>query len=212
MSPVLGNVWARWAQKRPLLTISLTNGAMGGIGDALAQSAAAAQPDGALQYNPLRTLRFFAYGCMFGPVAYKWYSALDRRLPLPRTTLKRAAGTASTSAGRLWAIGKRVAVDQAVFAPAAVGAFFVVMGAMERKPFPEIRASLCEKYPGTLAWNYALWPWAQLVNFSVIPLIYRVPFSALVGIIWNMCLSWVNSRAPSADRPQPEDTRHTSAP
>ncbi|KAJ2082973.1 hypothetical protein H4R24_001167 [Coemansia sp. RSA 988] len=90
--------------------------------------------------------------------------------------------------------GKRVAVDQIIFAPAAVAAFFTGMGLMEGKTFGEIRDHLHERYFKALAGNYVLWPAAQIVNFSIVPLMYRVPFSGMVGILWNFYLSWVNSR------------------
>ncbi|KAJ2499793.1 hypothetical protein GGH96_003226 [Coemansia sp. RSA 1972] len=206
----IGQMWNRWAKSRPLVTLSLTNGTMGAIGDVIAQNIAqpTAQQTGktkstggcsqAIGYDPMRTARFFLYGCMFGPVAYKWYSLLDRRFPLPLVALGSPAPSAlGTSAAKMLAIGKRVAVDQVAFAPVAIGTFFAVMGAMEGKHINDIRASLRAKYPDALVGNYALWPWAQLVNFSVIPLIYRVPFSSVVSVLWNVYLSWINSRRSS---------------
>ncbi|KAJ2380287.1 hypothetical protein H4S02_006755 [Coemansia sp. RSA 2611] len=211
----LRQFWSRWANRRPLLTLSLTNGVMGAIGDAIAQSIAPSpspplpQTDKAMlaghdgrrpPYDFARTARFFVYGCMFGPVAYRWYSLLDCRFPLPPVSLASSTAGASNSAAKLLAIGKRVAVDQIVFAPVAIGAFFTVMGAMEGRCMDDIRASLRAKYSKALAGNYALWPWAQLVNFSVVPLIYRVPFASLVSVSWNVYLSRVNSRrTPTLD-------------
>ncbi|KAJ1647936.1 hypothetical protein LPJ64_000748 [Coemansia asiatica] len=186
--------WNRCAVRRPLLTISLTNGVMGAAGDVLAQSLVPQQQTSedppqsastktAVSYDPWRTLRFFAYGCMFGPVAYRWYGFLDRRLPM---TAVRAAKAAT--------LAKRVAADQIFFAPVAIAAFFAAMGAMEGKGIGELKISLMERYPEALTGNYILWPAAQMLNFSIVPLVYRVPFSGLVSIIWNTYLSIVNGR------------------
>ncbi|KAJ1734605.1 hypothetical protein LPJ61_000987 [Coemansia biformis] len=181
---VLVKLWNRCAERRPLLTLSLTNGAMAGVGDAIAQRLA---PAPAPAYDPWRTARFVTYGCLFGPVAFRWYSLLDRKFPLP-------AATAAAATARALAIGKRVAADQVAFAPVAVAAFFAVMGALEQRTPAEIGASFREKYPAALAGNYVLWPAAQLVNFSLVPLVYRVPFSSLVSIVWNTYLSTVTNR------------------
>ncbi|KAJ2767382.1 hypothetical protein IWQ57_003971 [Coemansia nantahalensis] len=185
----LVRLWNHYAERRPLLTLSLTNGAMAGAGDAIAQLLAPAQASGsqrtAQAYDPWRTARFGAFGCLFGPVAFRWYSLLDRRFPLPA----KAAAWA-----RARAIGKRVAADQVLFAPVAVASFFAVMGALEQKTPGEIGASFRDKYPAALAGNYVLWPAAQVINFGVVPLVYRVPFSGLVSVLWNTYLSLVNSR------------------
>ncbi|KAJ1801181.1 hypothetical protein LPJ59_000505 [Coemansia sp. RSA 2399] len=189
--------WSGCAERQPLVTIALTNGAMGATGDVLAQclfpaSGPSNGPSNGSKFNPWRTVRFFAYGCMFGPVAFKWYSFLNRRFPFPNasTAAQRLSAHKPTSS----AIIKRVAVDQIVFAPVAIAAFFTVMGAMEGKGAAEIRSSLRERYSKALVGNYMLWPWSQLINFGLVPLVYQVPFASLVSVVWNMYLSWVNSR------------------
>ncbi|KAJ2806758.1 hypothetical protein H4R20_001565 [Coemansia guatemalensis] len=208
---VFGRIWRDWANRRPLLTLSLTNGAICGIGDTIAQLVAPppalfqhAEPSKTTpskigsapvqDYSLWRTFRFCIYGCAFGPVAHKWYSLLDRSFPFFKIAHATSAFRWPILAGWVATTGKRVAVDQIFFAPAAVAAFFIGMGLMEGKTFGEIREHLRERYFGALAGNYALWPAAQIVNFSLIPLVYRVPFSGMVGIMWNFYLSWINSR------------------
>ncbi|KAJ2373572.1 hypothetical protein IW150_003556 [Coemansia sp. RSA 2607] len=206
----LAGLWNRCAARSPLMTLSLTNGVMGATGDIVAQcivphfQASSSTPDGSKDkpaYDPWRTFRFFAYGCIFGPVAFKWYSLLDRRFPLP---ILLAAGKPNRahSAAKALAVGKRMAADQVVFAPVAIATFFAVMGTMEGKSVDEVRSSLRDRYPQALAGNYVLWPAAQLINFGLVPLIYRVPFSSLVSIVWNTYLSIVNGRKPE-DRVEP---------
>ena len=41
---------------------------------------------------------------------------------------------------------------------------------------------------------YKLWPAAQLVNFYVIPLKFRVNFSNIVSLFWNTYVSWLANR------------------
>lgn len=48
----------------------------------------------------------------------------------------------------------------------------------------------------TLA-NWKIWPLASLINFSVMPVRYRVLFANFVGYIWNIYLSWIGNRVPA---------------
>lgn len=41
---------------------------------------------------------------------------------------------------------------------------------------------------------YKLWPAAQLVNFYIIPLKFRVNFSNIVSLFWNTYVSWLANR------------------
>ncbi|KAJ1989814.1 hypothetical protein GGI25_002628 [Coemansia spiralis] len=231
MAAAFKKFWNRCAERRPLSTISLTNGAMGATGDILAQflvpetkptlsnsntfSTADAdtgsnEMSNARQlvatYNPWRTVRFFVYGCMFGPVAYKWYSFLDRRFPFPKPTSMAILSSRKQSqlASKKTSIIKRVSMDQLLFAPPAISAFFVIMGTMEGKSTDEIHASFRERYFKALVGNYILWPAAQLVNFGLVPLVYQVPFASAVSIVWSMYLSWCNRGG------QPNPDRHTT--
>ena len=42
--------------------------------------------------------------------------------------------------------------------------------------------------------NWMVWPAVQFVNFSFLPLQYRLFFANIVSIGWNSYLSWVNSQ------------------
>ncbi|OMH85322.1 Protein SYM1 [Zancudomyces culisetae] len=141
--------------------------------------------------DPKQTFRFFLYGLVFAPVAYRWYSFLDKRFPF-----KALLNSQKSKYNRdfFGTIGKRVLCDQVVFAPVAVSAFIVVMGTMEGKTKEQIKESHRLRYKKTLIANYYLWPAVQAINLSVIPLIYRVPFGAVFGVVWNSFLSYLTSQ------------------
>ncbi|KAJ2785064.1 hypothetical protein H4R18_000772 [Coemansia javaensis] len=185
--------WASVAEQRPLLTVAATNGALGGLGDLLAQAIESQQPAGRQQagWDGQRTARFVAWGAVCAPVFHRWYHLISRVFPLPRRRAQvRGAFTA--------AVAKRVAMDQLVYAPAGIAGFYVCMALMEGRGWGAAVARLRERYWATLAANYAVWPAVQAVNFGFVPPIYRVPFGSVVSIFWNSFMSWTNVQAAQA--------------
>ncbi|KAJ1801180.1 hypothetical protein LPJ59_000504 [Coemansia sp. RSA 2399] len=149
------------------------------------------------RYDPVQTLRFFVYGLMFTPIAYRWHAFLNTRFPL-RSQLTEVAALskpAQSASSRIGMVLKRVAVDQAIFAPFACGAFVVGMGVLEGQGPKDLLERIRLQYPKVLLAGYVLWPAAQLVNFSLVPLSYRVPFGSVVSLFWNTYLSWENAQA-----------------
>ncbi|KAJ2339131.1 hypothetical protein GGF43_006712, partial [Coemansia sp. RSA 2618] len=144
------------------------------------------------------TLRFFAYGVAFAPISFRWHAFLNSRFPLVASA-KAAASTPATKAvqplsDKARAVLKRIAVDQTVFAPFASGAFVVGMGVLEGLGSDDLLERIRVQYPKVLLVGYLVWPAAQLINFSVVPLIYRVPFGSMVGLFWNTYLSYSSAQ------------------
>ena len=48
--------------------------------------------------------------------------------------------------------------------------------------------------------NYKIWPVAQTLNFTFVPMQHRVGFVQIVAIFWNAYLSWM------ANKPSPDAT------
>lgn len=84
----------------------------------------------------------------------------------------------------------RVALDQCVFAPVFIGVFLSSMATLEGNP---VREKLDKNYTTALTSNYMLWPFAQAINFKVVPLEHRVLFVNVISIGWNCYLSYLNS-------------------
>ncbi|KAJ1798023.1 hypothetical protein LPJ59_002769 [Coemansia sp. RSA 2399] len=195
--------WTALAERQPLLTLAVTNGTLGGVGDLLAQfiEYRNSKTTNRFSWNYKRTLRFVAWGAVCAPVFHKWYLFLNNRFPLPtmKETGKRAYVTA---------VAQRVATDQGIYAPLGIAAFFIAMNYMEGKDWASARTRLSNYYWPTLAANYAVWPAVQAVNFGIVPTIYRVPFSSIVSIFWNAYISWANAQSATAVD-VPVETPHT---
>ncbi|GMK59340.1 hypothetical protein CspeluHIS016_0703550 [Cutaneotrichosporon spelunceum] len=178
--------YAHSYEAHPLRTLILANGTLQSTGDLIAQGVNAAisykQHGRCDSWDAARTARFAAFGFAMGPFVGKWLIGLDRVFPLPKT------GSAVP------AVVKRVLADQLVFAPAGLATFLTFMGLAERKSMPEIKTKFDDVYMMALKANWSVWPLFQAVNFSIIPLPYRLPAQQGAGILWTVFLSMVNAR------------------
>ncbi|GAK65724.1 vacuolar membrane protein [Moesziomyces antarcticus] len=205
--------YARNFERRPWVTLAVTNGTLGVLADAAAQSlerisqaqsleqqqrsrtssdtTSTQPPPSAVTdsgWDWSRSGRFLAFNVGMAPLLAEWNRFLEFRFPL------RAAPAATAAAGALGkvslrALGNRVAMDQIFFAPIGLALFTGAMGAMERGSLEGVQAKFGEMYIPALLANWQIWPLVQLVNFRYMPLKYRVPFVSAVGILWNIGLS-----------------------
>lgn len=122
------------------------------------------------EYEAGRTLRYSGLGLLLtGPTLHLWYAVLNRRFP-------------GVAPARVLA---RVALDQALFAPAFTAAFLSVLLAVEGRSADEWRAYMRESYAESVCVNWVLWIPAQLINFRFTPPAYTVLFANFVAVFWN---------------------------
>lgn len=190
--------YARNFERRPWVTLAVTNGILGVFADGAAQtleriSAAqtrqqtlpssssstestsetltslASEAKSGGEWDWSRSGRFLAFNVGMAPLLAEWNRLLEFRFPL------RSASTAAAAAGTLGkvsvrALASRVAADQIVFAPIGLALFTGSMGAMERGSVDGVKAKFGEMYIPALLANWQLWPLVQLVNFRYMPL------------------------------------------
>lgn len=53
-----------------------------------------------------------------------------------------------------------------------------------------IKKNIETNYLDILTVNYTIWPFAQAINFSVVPLRFQVLFAQTIALFWNTYLSW----------------------
>ncbi|SNX87262.1 related to SYM1 - protein required for ethanol metabolism [Melanopsichium pennsylvanicum] len=210
--------YTRNFDRRPWITLAVTNGILGVVADGAAQtlerisasqtraelassSVSSPSPSSATPeldrvavaigepWDWSRSARFLAFNVGMAPLLAEWNKFLEFRFPL-RTTAGGVKGTAGTLGKvSLKALGSRVAMDQLFFAPIGLALFTGAMGYMERGSLDGVKAKFGEMYIPAMLANWQLWPLVQLVNFRYMPLKYRVPFVSTVGILWNIGLS-----------------------
>ncbi|KAI8992424.1 putative integral membrane protein, Mpv17/PMP22 family [Pilobolus umbonatus] len=167
--------------KRPILIQSITtvNHVCYDIGDMIAQQGIEKQGWG--HHDMSRTVRMASFGGLFaGPTLSYWYRYLDRIVKTP-----------SPAKGLLY----KVLLDQVVFAPFFIGAFFSVQGLFEGKSVKDIQDKLSQGYTTALIGNYKLWPAVQVVNFYFTPLNYRLLVTNIIATGWNAYLSTINHKS-----------------
>ena len=176
-----GGMWAgylRLLEQKPLTTKVVTSGVIAAIGDVLCQSWFEGHVDG-------KRLAIFSFlgAALVGPTLHVWYGVLNRLLP--------AAGTAGAF--------QRMAVDQGIFAPTFVPTFISSLMFLEGKPLAEIPSGVKEAWWPAVSGNWVIWIPAQLINFRLVPPHLQVLFANVVGMVWNVYLSWVSHGGGASD-------------
>ena len=175
--------------KRPIITKMWTSFIIGAFGDMLSQLLSKTTGGGVDAY------RMVPYGLSqllyFGPVMHFWFQAVDGFGKLP--VLAGSSSVVKTLA--------MTAFDQTVGATLVISGFFmfftvwsaVLAGTFFSTGLPALLATGAAKVGAdlwpTLVANWKLWPAANFLNFKFVPLDYRVLFTNIVAIIWNIYLS-----------------------
>ena len=145
----------------------------------------------AYSYSVIRTFRFFLFGgLVVAPIFHVWFGALDS--VVGRMMAKNLLSTAISNSPKKIGFVKLL-IDQTVMAPLFTLIFFVSMGILENLSPSGIWEKTKNGYPQALMGNYVVWPLSQFINFSFIPLQYRVLWLNGTGFGWNAFLSKVNA-------------------
>uniref|UniRef100_A0A7R9YBL3 Peroxisomal membrane protein 2 n=1 Tax=Pinguiococcus pyrenoidosus TaxID=172671 RepID=A0A7R9YBL3_9STRA len=157
-------------RKRPLTTKSLSSAVIAALGELLS-SALKRQ-----RLSARRLLIFFAYGGLFvGPIMHWWYALLERHCR------RYGAGT--------YGLLLRLLGDRLIMAPPfLLGSIFFLQTLLSGSVRGGAKAAR-EQFASVFSSSIKLWTPAQLVNFKLVPIEYRVLFGNLVAILWNAFLA-----------------------
>lgn len=133
------------------------------------------------QYNFHRTLHVGLTGLTFsGPISHAWYALLEVAV----TRLSFATGSAVLT------LATKLVLDALVFSPLAVTGYFCWRSVLEGT---NASWKLQYKWWTALRASWSFWPVANVVNFSLVPLPYRVLYNNSLSVVWNAYLSNLNA-------------------
>lgn len=171
-------LYLRLLTRRPLLAKAITASVLGILGDALAQWIARKRNgDSSMtmhEHNWRRTNAIALLGIVFvGPALHVWYGLLNQKV----------VGRGSLIKKLLW--------DQLAFSPVLNIFFSIALPTLEGEPFGETVETCKEKIWSVMKASWLLFPPAQLINFSLVPLNLQPVFSNAVGLIWNVLFTYI---------------------
>lgn len=157
---------------RPIITKCCTSFVTFGMGDLISQKIEGKE------FNPKRFFIQASFGFM---IASYFHIQFCKIMPfLFPSTSKHA-------------VVKNILYDQLFGAPIFTSCFFLYLDVMGGKSFNQAGDELKVKLFPTILDNWKVWPFLMAINFSVVPLAYRVLFANICGMFWSAYLSWVSN-------------------
>lgn len=121
------------------------------------------------------------YGLLYAPLAHQWYLLLYKMQTVG--LLKRLP--------KRWSVSTMIFFDQTLFSMITNYWFYIHVGLMEEGTLESGVEMNRLKFWPTMYFNWAVWPFAQLINFFYVPVHYRVLYDNLVTFWWNIGLSYL---------------------
>ena len=115
-------------------------------------------------------------GAISGPVSHFWYEILDKRLPGKGATV----------------VAQKVLIDQLFFTPIYICLYLGVVKLFERHEkakSSEETGALSKRAIRLYVYSSAVWIPAQIFNFAVLPLKYRVLFDNIISFVSDLIFS-----------------------
>lgn len=168
--------------KRPYSTKVITSFIIMGAGDVICQLLENKKAKSNKTINLKRTLKQASFSFLLTPYLHFQYNVI-----IPKYF---AVGS--------YKIIKIILYDQTVNAVVCILGFFLYMDFLNREGVFKTSSNqsndqFYEKFKVGLIGNYKIWPLSQVVNFTIIPPHYRVFFANIVGLFWNIYLSYLQN-------------------
>jgi protein Mpv17 len=87
-------------------------------------------------------------------------------------------------------------IDQTFFSTTYLSIFLYTLTWIEKGDRSTSAQTVKDKLYPTLLANWKIWPAAQLINFYLVPVPYRVLWANFVGLFWNVILSYLSHSSP----------------
>jgi protein Mpv17 len=188
ISPAAANKAWDWYKSmlvaQPLLTKSLTSSGIMTVSDAICQQMnlgsgqAGEKKQQSLDFTRIVQVAItgFSYS---GPLTHLWYGTLEKIVKIQDPLIGLIA---------------RIILDAIIFSPVTVSGYFTVRSILEGSGFQGAREKLNTRFVSTLVGAWKFWPLANIINFGLIPLEFRVLYVNVLSIFWTGYLSYVNAQ------------------
>lgn len=153
----------------------ITAGLLAGGGDIICQNMFKNQSQG---LNLSRTGRMIGLAVLFTPPTRLWYNFVP----------KIAEKFVSKEILRPFAI---TILNQVFFSPPLLASWLLLARYLETGDIAQSVDSMKERVWHGIKASWTVWPFANLVAFSVVPAMHRIFFMNLVAFGWNIFTSWL---------------------
>ena len=182
----------------PLQTKVATAGSLALIGDALAQKSDESSPG----YDTARASSFVAFDCAyrggFQHFAFPIITDNFRGEGLEQILSTLSLGCEALNAQTLAAL-ECTAVNQLLIVPVVYyPLFFSITGAVQGLTVDESLERAREKFVALTVRNWMFWIPAQYCQFAFFPEEWQVPYTCIMGLVWNVILSALAGSAKEA--------------
>lgn len=184
--PSIGWSWYKhMLTQKPLITKSMTSCATNAFSDILCQKLMQNSDEKEVEekkkLDEERLLHASVTGLIWsGPVTHFWYKILF--------------GNLVTFKNPTLALLGQIFLDAIVFSPVTVSGYFALRSILEGSGWKGVREKLSTRLFTTVLGAWKFWPAANLVNFSIVPMEFRVLYMNVLSVFWSGYLTYVNSQ------------------
>ncbi|GAQ88733.1 protein Mpv17 [Klebsormidium nitens] len=161
-------------ESHPVLTKAITSSFLNFAGDLLCQTVIEKKKE--LDFRRMGVISLIGL-VLVGPTLHFWYGLLNRTVKIPG-----GAGIVS-----------RLVLDQFLFSPAFIAAFFSTLLTLEGRP-SLIQATLQKEWVSTCIANWKIWIPFQFLNFWLVPPQLQVGAANVIALLWTVYLSFVTHK------------------
>lgn len=170
-------------KSRPLLTKAATSAILSGVSDSMTQqveSKLSTDEENNFHHDWIRSSHIMLTGFAYsGPMSHYWFALLERIVTIEDPIL-----------GLIF----RLTLDALVFSPCTVAGYFAVRTLLEGKGYAAIRTKLERTWRKAVFAAWKFWPAVNVINYSFVPLPYRVLYVNIMALLWTGYLSFVNTQ------------------
>lgn len=178
--------------RTPLATKAITSSCTNAFSDALCQKLLidASEEGGekkAVSFDSERFAHAAVTGLVWsGPITHYWYKILFGRLTV---------GIKDPLLGLM----AQILLDAIIFSPVTVSGYFAVRSILEGSGWKGASEKLRTRLFSTVLGAWKFWPAANVINFGLVPIQFRVLYMNVLSVFWSGYLTFVNSKKISSD-------------